>query len=128
MKPKRRWPLVAVPVALTVALVGFSAVFGCCPFTELLFSYRFNSEKWKAGNALDRGRMSQDLMNNNRLTGLTRDEVLAQLGPPDYDLAPDSTLTYRIDIGYRFGPTPWLYVLYVRFDATGHAVHVFAKD
>ncbi len=128
MKPKRRWPLVAVPVALTVALLGLSWVFGCCPCTELLFSHRFNSEKWKAGSALDRGRMSQDLMNNNRLTGLTRDEVVAQLGPPDHDLGDDPTLIYRIDIGFRFGTDPWFYVLGVRFDSSGRATHVFAKD
>lgn len=116
----RYWWFAACVVALLLA----SAVFGCCPFTELLLSHGFNSEKWKNGSELDRGRMSQDLMRSDRLIGLTRPEVLELLGPPDHDL----DLAYRIDIGFRFGFTPWLYVLNVRFDSTGRVVRVSATD
>lgn len=120
----RHWWL----VVSGILLFAVSAVFGCCPFTELLLSHGFNSEKWKAGTLLDRGRMSQDLMRSDRLIGLTRPEVLDLLGPPDHDLKPDLDLPYRIDIGFRFCLSPWLYVLWVRFDSTGRAVHVSATD
>jgi hypothetical protein len=124
-RAKHRYWWLAITAILLFAV---SAVCGCCPCTELLLSHEFNSQKWKTGTALDRGRMSQDLMRNDRLIGLTRPEVWELLGPPDHHFDDNPTLYYRIDIGFRFGFTPWLYVLHVRFDSAGRVAHVGATD
>jgi hypothetical protein len=45
----------------------------------------FNDELWRESERRTRGRMVKNLLANNDFTGFSRGEVMAYLGPPDYD-------------------------------------------
>ena len=45
---------------------------------------QFESPKWKSGNTTVRRAMSWDISERNLLIGLSRDDVLQLLGPPEY--------------------------------------------
>jgi len=57
--------------------------------------------------------MARDLASGRHLEGKTRVEVLSLLGPADQNH--DGTLVYKVDLGYRFASSPWLYDLVLRF-------------
>ncbi len=58
--------------------------------------------------------MARDLESSGRLIGLSRDEVVALLGPTDRDNGHDS-ISYTVDLGFKFGWLPWTYSLTIRF-------------
>lgn len=93
----------------------------------MLMTRRFDAEAWRAGSALDRGRMVRDLTASGRLVGLSRDEVVALLGDPDGPYR--NEVNYTVDIGQRFGASPWTYTLQVVFDPnTGRVTNAYYHD
>jgi hypothetical protein len=68
------------------------------PFVERAASRPFDSSLWKTGSLRERGRMARVLESSGKLIGLSRDEVLTLLGPPDREDIPGS-VAYRVDLG-----------------------------
>ena len=62
--------------------------------------------------------MVNDLLRSGRLTGRDKSGVREMLGPPLAER--DDDWSYQVDIGHRFGSSPWFYDLRILFDeATG---------
>ncbi len=90
-------------------------------------SSTFDAEAWRIGDIWTRGTMVSDLLDREVLGGQNRAEVIALLGPPDHQ-RPD-TFLYTLDIGQRWGSTPWTYALHINFDPkTGRTSSVFYTD
>ena len=59
---------------------------------------KFDTEKWRNGNQIERGNMSTDLVESKILIGKTKSEIIDLLGKPK-----DSSITnfhYLVDFGY----------------------------
>ena len=80
----------------------------------------FHSEKWRSGNMRERGQMVSNLIEKQILKGKKQSDVLALLGEPS--TASANQIAYKVDIGQRFGFSPWLYVLAIDFDETNRIV------
>ena len=89
----------------------------------------FDSAKWKAGDASLRRSMAQDISNRNLFDGMSRNEVIQLLGPPDhadmiflaYDVD-NSSVIVRSLLGERIN-------MIVGFDGSGETVeHVGFAD
>ncbi len=89
----------------------------------------FDSATWKAGDASVRRSMAQDISNRNLLNGMSRNEVIKLLGPPDhtdmtflaYDVD-DSSVIVRSLLGERVN-------MIVGFNASGETVeHIGFAD
>jgi hypothetical protein len=104
------WTLALV----TAAVAGIAYRAACSPRDR---DQPFSAPKWLQGDALERGSMARDLASGAPLKGKTQAEVQALLGPPDLEVR--WTLIYKVDFGYRFGSSPWLYDLVLSFDASG---------
>jgi len=72
------------------------------------------------GNIRERGKMTRDLLEQNVIIGRMRPEVSSILGIPDDTLL--NNWRYTVDLGYRFGSSPWTYSLFVIFDSTSNKV------
>jgi len=127
MRRLPRW--IAYPVGLLAAsVVGLMLLSSDLEsFIQSINPSTFDSMAWRQGNIRARGTMVDDLTDRGRLVGKTREEVLAMLGPPDRDHG--ELLFYVVDMGQRFGSTPWTYGLRIYFDPkTGLASSVFYTD
>ncbi|QDV35895.1 hypothetical protein [Tautonia plasticadhaerens] len=123
---RRRLDVILFAVGLLVASAAV-IVRLTPPLYEPFFAAReFDAPGWRAGDRLDRGRMTRDLESSGRLLGLDRGQVLDLLGPPD-DRTEDS-MSYSVDLGHRFGSTPWLYRLRVEFEGRGEVERVLLHD
>ena len=58
--------------------------------------------------------MVNDLLRSGRLAGNDKPAVRAMLGQPTREH--DYHWYYQVDIGHRFGSSPWYYHLRVEFD------------
>jgi hypothetical protein len=111
--------------------VGAVAV-GCFAVGILFFSSHdpffrardFVSERWLAGDQRARGEMARSLVRSGFLSDKTKTEVLALLGRPDSISAAE--MSYLVDIGMRWGGTPWTYRLIIHFHEAGQKVRDFA--
>ncbi len=74
----------------------------------------FDSSKWFNGNERIRGSMAQDLIDKGILEGKSKNDIKNFLGPPDKENA--QYIIYIIDVGIKFGETPWPYYLNIRLD------------
>ena len=113
---------------VVVALLGvvIVAYFVGPAMVERIRRTEFDSREWHEGTALQRGRMAHDLASSGRLHGLTQKEVIEILGVPDHQLT--IGFGYTVDIGHRFGSTPWLYTLVIRVDDDGRVNEVYLHD
>lgn len=73
----------------------------------------FDADIWREGNERVRGEMVDDLRNKGILIGKSRQEVIALLGASENS---GDGLSYTVDIGYRFGFSPWNYQFLIIFD------------
>ena len=120
MKIKRKgWLVLGLAVAIVV-LAGLAFVY-LSPRDPFFHSRAFSSEQWVKGDSHIRGEMAYDLRASKLLDGKTHAQVEALLGPPD--VAGTNELSYRVDVGYRWMGSPWLYDLRVRFDPASNIVH-----
>jgi outer membrane protein assembly factor BamE (lipoprotein component of BamABCDE complex) len=77
---------------------------------------QFDAQKWKSGDALERGTMFVDLFKKRRINGKTKDEVLELLGEPDKkSTAAGEIWYYKIELA---GENPLQYFP-VTFDKNG---------
>ena len=74
----------------------------------------FNSEAWLKGDRRVRGQMTHSLKDGRILEGKSRPEVIAMLGKPDGEYS--EVLIYQVDLGHKFGSSPWLYQLNVALE------------
>ena len=88
----------------------------------------FNDSQWRSGDARLRGAMVDDLVQrqDELVIGRSRAQVQELLGSCDSSTA--SPLEYEVDLGHRFGGSPWLYTLKVEFDESGNATSVLLLD
>ncbi|HEY0426746.1 MAG TPA: hypothetical protein VGC76_02965 [Pyrinomonadaceae bacterium] len=59
---------------------------GCAMSNKFWRSYEprpFDSQKWREGDALERGTMFIDLFKKRKINGKTKEEVMTLLGEPD---------------------------------------------
>lgn len=71
--------------------------------------------------------MVTSLLDKKILAGRKQTEVVALLGTPDN--MDTNHISYKVDIGQRFGSGPWLYILAIDFDeANGIVSNVALKD
>ena len=108
-------------LAFTILLLLFGGFFlsGCSN------NKPFNSEVWLKGDQRVRGQMASSLKDNRILEGKSRSEVIAMLGKPDGEYS--EVVTYQVDLGHKFGSSPWLYQLNVAFEDS-KAVRVSLTD
>lgn len=116
-RKRRSYMLVVGATVGTAGLIACALLGFLDPFVERAASHPFDPKLWQTGSLRQRGRMARDLESSEKLIGLSRDEVLALLGPPDRDDGPAS-VAYTVDIGYKFGFEPWTYCLTIRFGKT----------
>jgi len=69
---------------LAIICAGFVLVAGILLYNTVKL-LPFNDEVWKESSRTVRGRMVENLLANNDFTGFSRGEVMAYLGPPDFD-------------------------------------------
>ena len=74
----------------------------------------FDSLLWKNGDMATRGSMVKDLESRQILIGKSREEVRNILGSPGQE-KPDYW-SYDVDIGVKWGSSPWIYFFYISFD------------
>jgi hypothetical protein len=75
----------ALTLGLALAIL-FAVGTGCGGITNPFRDYSskpFNSKDWRAGDAIERGRMMRDLYNNRALGGKSKAAVAELLGEPD---------------------------------------------
>lgn len=75
-------PSVLISICLLLVLFGNSG----CGFNKFWRSYEqkpFDSQKWRDGDAQERGTMFVDMFKKRIISGKTKDEVLELLGEPD---------------------------------------------
>lgn len=107
-------PLVRKPkgvrpcLGLTLSIALFSAIAGCA-----MQPTQFDSAAWKAQRGVDEAEMTRvgmvSRLENVLRPGMTREEVLERLGPPDDSTSDGSVDTYLLGIG--FSPDPQYYRL-----------------
>ena len=90
--------------------VAFATAFLLCICLLLAACFNnesFNSERWIRGDIRVRGRMVRDLRSTRLLEGKTEAEVISLLGEPDYRSELRPAWVYKVDIGHKFGSSPW---------------------
>lgn len=102
-------------IVLAIMIAGIVTLY----FAALDPSFRFrpfDSVEWRNGNARSRGEMIEDLIDNRRLDGKSKEEITALLGE---GTEKDNTVNYTVDLGVRFGFKPSLFEFAVYFDDNG---------
>ena len=95
------------PAAALLALLIIGAVGLGCGLVKNPFRDRskkaFNSAAWRAGDAVERGRMFDDLFEKRTIEAQSEDEVRRLLGEPDKKTTAEGRAVwlYRIDIGHN---------------------------
>lgn len=105
---------------------GLTLVLFFAPVAESLAATQFERSLWQAGSQIERGRMARDLESSGRLLGLGREQIIDLLGPPDDQTG--ASMSYKVDIGHRFGSDPWFYLLRIEFNESGEAESVSLHD
>jgi hypothetical protein len=89
---------------LLVAFIVSSVGLGCMGIRKPWRDYSerpFDGAEWRAGDAIERGRMNRTRDMRQKTTGLSKDETLALLGEPDLkkEVEGREVWFYRVDIG-----------------------------
>lgn len=115
-------------VAVAAGAVALKLVFSdALSVVESVSPSRFDAVTWRAGDLRTRGTMVRDLIDRDLLIGKSRREAVALLGPPDIEA--ERVLTYKVDLGDKFGSTPWLYALHLKIDpANGKVSEAWYAD
>ena len=108
--------LTGATVAIAVKLVFEDAM----SIVQSINPSRFDVTTWGTGDLRTRGTMVRDLIDRELLIGKSRQEAVALLGPPDQE--GKRLLIYKVDLGQKFGSTPWFYALRLRIDAASGKV------
>ena len=93
---------------------------GCSLTNKLGRSYEqqpFDEQKWRKGDAQERGTMFVDLFKKRKVSGKSKEEVLALFGEPDKKSNGDNIWHYKIELA---GENPVQYFP-VSFDKNGKA-------
>ncbi|HEY3413386.1 MAG TPA: hypothetical protein VGM51_10070 [Armatimonadota bacterium] len=100
----RKLKVILILVAL--AMAGILGLFAYEMHEEALLigpDMAFDARLWKAtelgGMNTTRMRMENDLLRKQPLVGMTRRDVIALLGPPDPEYAPNGTMVYWLGPG-----------------------------
>jgi outer membrane protein assembly factor BamE (lipoprotein component of BamABCDE complex) len=112
-------PIVLISICLLIILLGSSG----CGFNKFWRSYEqkpFDSQKWRDGDAQERGTMFIDLFKKRMVNGKTKDEVLALLGEPDKKSTADGSDIWHYKVEFA-GENPTQYFP-VTFDKNGKAM------
>jgi len=114
--------------AVATVMIALKLVFSDAASVVQSFNpSRFDAATWRTGNLRTRGTMVRDLIDRELLIGKSRQEAVALLGPPDQEA--ERLLTYKVDLGHKFGSTPWLYAFQLRIDAaTGRVFEAWHSD
>lgn len=99
-------------ISLTFCLLAISLSNSACglvtsPFRE--YSEKpFSATEWRAGDAVERGRMYSDLFSNRALDGKSKDEIADLLGEPEKKISVEGreVWLYRVEHSYQ---TPMKY-------------------
>ena len=87
----------------------------------------FDSEKWKSGDMRTKGKMTDYLLKDSILIGMSKNEILEILDEPDQQTI--SRLHYTVDPGIKYMNEPWIYWLTVMIDTTsGKVIEVWIAD
>ncbi|MEZ4887017.1 MAG: hypothetical protein R3E32_19965 [Chitinophagales bacterium] len=86
-----------------------------------LNNVKFSSEKWKVSDWREKGRMTDDIVENDLLIGKTKTEIVEMLGEPVQQT--EDRFHYTVDIGIKYMYDTWLYWLSVDFDTIEHKVN-----
>jgi len=86
-----RFSLRALLISVAAVAAMFAAYFLLSSFIDPFDNQRFKAESWAAASAEDRARMARDVL--NRVSGVTRDDVVELLGEPN------DRLTGKTDAG-----------------------------
>ena len=116
----RRTRLMWFGVFAAVTSVAAGLTCWLTPLSTSVTDRRFEREGWLHGSPRERGSMARDLEASGRLLGLRPGDVEELLGPPDYRHS--VALTYIVDLGYRWGSTPWTYALNVELSGDAQQV------
>lgn len=112
-------PIAQISVCLLVLLlIGLN----CTMPNKFWRSYKqqpFDSQKWRNGDALERGTMLVDLFSKRKIQGKTKEQVLELLGEPDKksNTSGLDVWHYKIEVS---GEEPIQYIP-VTFDSNGKA-------
>jgi hypothetical protein len=87
---------------------------GTCLLLACSNNKPFDSEAWLKGDRKVRGQMAHSLRDGRILEGKCQTEVIAVLGNPDGEYS--EVLIYQVDLGHKFGSSPWLYQMNVAFE------------
>jgi outer membrane protein assembly factor BamE (lipoprotein component of BamABCDE complex) len=79
----------------------------------------FDAQKWREGDALERGTMFVDLFKQRKINGKTREEVLSILGEPDKKSTAGDVEQWHYKVEFA-GENPMQYFP-VTFDKNGKA-------
>jgi hypothetical protein len=103
---------------LFIGFVTFCQLLVACNRDFKSNGLAFDSNVWKSGNLRERGRMTNDLLSKNLLTGKSSKEVFELLGKPENTMN-NGTMEYSTDPGsWMSGANdgPWIHYLNIEFD------------
>jgi len=91
---------------------------------------KFDSELWKKSDYRERSKYINDIIKNNKLMTLTKEEVIKMLGAPDKVFKEEEDIyLYKVDLGRKLNEgTPILHFLSIEFDNTGLSKNVYVTD
>ena len=113
MKTNKSFANLSLCVAL-IALFGLGCGLVKNPFRD--YSQKpFNSADWRAGDAVERGRMYLDVFKTRMLNGKSKDDVKSLLGEPDKKQTVEGREVWLYDVEHQYN-TPMRYFP-VSFDA-----------
>ena len=116
MKNSKLNAVIAVSLLIAVSL-------GCGGMKRPWRDYsevKFDSKAWLAGDAIDRGRMTSDIVMNQIPNGSTSETVKSQFGEPDLQKTIEGRKVwlYKIDLGFVDG----MDLFPISFDEKGRAM------
>lgn len=100
-KPKNLAAAVKLAVLLSAALCA-----ACGAIKNPLRSYSprpFDAKEWRAGDAIERGRMMHSMYDDRAIDGKSPQELRELLGEPDKkkNVEGDEVWLYRVDLGHN---------------------------
>lgn len=120
----KKWKIAAcAALAILVLLLGTAYLSVSDPFFRRKV---FVSDVWRTSNERGRGQMVNDLVESRFMVGKTKKELLTVLGNPD--TVSDNNVSYTVDIGHRFGFSPWYYSVTIIFDEAGLVQQYYLHD
>lgn len=121
-----RTPKPALIAIVLLAFVGLGCVAGMKKPWRNYSQIPYSSEAWLAGDAIERGRMNNDMFRNPKLHIATRDEAIQSLGEPDIKKTIENheVWFYRVELG--FGPEG-MDLIPISFDQKGRGSFGYAQ-